>query len=278
MSTTEILLPLGGEPDEEHVIAHALALAAHLDGRVAGVVAQPNPADLMAWSSEGAFATASASLIESAQLGNEEAWQAAKARFDALAATHTTITLERIIGVPDRILARRAALSDVVVFSCETARGKTLGSAFFEALLLDAAIPIFIPRAAPETLTGTIAIAWDGGLEAARAVKAAKPLLAKAGHVVILQAVSALDDAAKTLAEPSRLVDWLQRQGIQSETCALAGSGDAAKLILQACVDRDVGTLVSGAYGHSRAREFIFGGMTRSLLKSTQTPSLLMCH
>lgn len=278
MTQAEILVPLRGDASDLDLLQQGLALADVVDAKVASVFAQLDPTELMAWSADGAFATTSASLIQSARDGNDQAWAEVKSRVDALASGHPGLTVERLIGLQDRLLARRAALSDVVLFACETVRGKTTISPVFEALMMDAHAPIFIPRSSMSQLTGTALIAWDGSVEAGRAAKAALPLLRKAGKVIIIQSVGALDDEGKHLSDPTRLQDWLSRQGIKAQVDLLDASKDAATEILKACTAHGAGLLVAGAYGHSRAREFVFGGVTRTLLKTTSTPSLLLCH
>lgn len=278
MTQAEILVPLRGDASDLDLLQQGLALADVVDAKVASVFAQVDPTELMAWSADGAFATTSASLIQSARDGNDQAWAEVKSRVDALASGHPGLTVERLIGLQDRLLARRAALSDVVLFACETVRGKTTISPVFEALMMDAHAPILVPRSSMSQLTGTALIAWDGSVEAGRAAKAALPLLRKAGKVIIIQSVGALDDEGKHFSDPTRLQDWLSRQGIKAQVDLLDASKDAATEILKACTAHGAGLLVAGAYGHSRAREFVFGGVTRTLLKTTSTPSLLLCH
>jgi nucleotide-binding universal stress UspA family protein len=278
MSQLEILLPLQGDMSDEDIIVQSQELAALIDAQVACVYAQVDPADMMAWSADGAFAATSAGLIQSARDGNDEAWANVQKRVEALGSPSTGLSVERLIGLADRLLARRATLSDLVVFTCETVRGKTTISTLFEALLIDAHAPIFIPRRPMSDLAGAALIAWDGSVEAGRAAKAALPLLRHAKAITIIQAVGAQDDMDKQLSEPERLQEWLARHGIASDIEHIEATQDTATDILNACAKHGAGLLVSGAYGHSRAREFIFGGVTRTLLKTVTSPSLFMCH
>ncbi len=278
MSQLEILLPLQGDMSDEDTIFQTQELATLIDAQVACVYAQVDPADMMAWSADGAFAATSAGLIQSARDGNDEAWANVQKRVEALGPPSSGLSVERLIGLADRLLARRATLSDMVVFTCETVRGKTAISPLFEALLIDAHAPIFIPRRPMSNLAGAALIAWDGSVEAGRAAKAALPLLKHAKSITIIQAVGAQDDMDKQLSEPARLQEWLTRHGMASEIEQIEATQDAATDILNACAKHGAGLLVSGAYGHSRAREFIFGGVTRTLLKTVTSPSLFMCH
>ena len=278
MTQSEILVPLRGDETDVALLQQGLALADLMDAKVASVFAQMDPTELMAWSADGAFATTSASLIQSAREGNDQAWADVQARVATLAAGRAGLTVERLVGLQDRLLARRAALSDLVLFGCETVRGKTSISPVFEALMMDAHAPIFIPRTPISMLTGTALIAWDGSVEAGRAAKAGLPLLRKASKVVIIQSVGAIEDEGKELSDPARLQDWLGRQDIKAHIELMDASRDATTEILKACTTHGAGLLVAGAYGHSRAREFVFGGVTRTLLKTVTTPSLMLCH
>jgi nucleotide-binding universal stress UspA family protein len=278
MTRVEILVPLRGDTSDVALLEQGLAIAGLIDGKVGGVLVQADPTDLLAWSADGAFASMSANLVDAAREGNDEAWKLVQGRVDTLAQTHTNVSVERFIGLQDRLLARRAALSDVVMFSCETVRGKTTISPVFEGLLMDAHAPVFIPRSPVASLKDTALIAWDGSVEAGRAAKAALPFLKAASQVIIIQSVGAIEDEGKQLSEPARLQDWLARQDIKAEIERMEGVHDTGAAILAACAAHKAGLLVAGAYGHSRAREFVFGGVTRTLLRTVTSPSLLICH
>jgi nucleotide-binding universal stress UspA family protein len=200
------------------------------------------------------------------------------ARIQAIAKNEPILTIERLIGHPELQIAKRGTLCDVAVFSCESARGKTGVSTIFTALLMDAHAPILIMRGGGEPKFGTVAIAWDGGLEVSRAAKAALMFLKAAGSIIIIQSADNLDEFDKPLSDPSRLVAWLARHDLTATLQTIPDSKDAAGDILAACVTSNVDLLVCGAYGHSRAREFIFGGVTRTLIKTTTSPSLFLSH
>lgn len=278
MTRAEILVPLRGDNSDVALLEQGLAIAELIDAKVGGVLIQADPTDLLAWSADGAFASMSANLVDSARQGNEEAWKLVQDRVDTLATTHTNLSVERFIGLQDRLLSRRAVLSDVVMFACETVRGKSTISPVFEGLLMDAHAPVFIPRSPVSSLTGAALIAWDGSVEAGRAAKAALPFLKAARQVTIIQSVGAIEDEGKPLSEPARLQDWLGRQEIKADIERIEGVHDAGSAILAACASHQAGLLVAGAYGHSRAREFVFGGVTRTLLRTVTSPSLLICH
>jgi len=116
--------------------------------------------------------------------------------------------------------------------------------------------------------------ARDGGGEAARAMKAAVPLLAQAADVRVLTVASDKADGFP----PTEALRYLSRHGIKAELTELA-RGNSVEETLAAEVAR-VGAelLVMGAYSHSRLREFLFGGVTRFFLDELTAPPLLIAH
>src|SRR5262249_13136043 len=152
-------------------------------------------------------------------------------------------------------------LSDVVVFDDEAARGRGPLAEAFQQLIANEQRPTVVARAGLKA-DGTIAIAWDGGKEATRAVRTALPLLERAAKVVIVSAPA----ASSREFDPERLREFLSARGAEAEVKTIKESGDAAALLLGAARAAGANLLVSGAFGHPRLREFIFGGTTRSLL------------
>jgi nucleotide-binding universal stress UspA family protein len=142
-----------------------------------------------------------------------------------------------------------------------------------EAALLDSGRPLLIPgSAAMANIPQTIAIAWKPTREAAHAVTAAMPLLEAAQEVVIL---TVAEDEAVASAEDGPLMAALRWHGIPvSATHLPPGAAGAADALLAAVRARNA-LLVMGGYGHSRLREWIFGGFTRRVLTAATVPVLI---
>jgi nucleotide-binding universal stress UspA family protein len=278
MLQSHILVPLSSQPSDLDILEQGLAISGLMACQVHACLAQSDPADVMMWTAEGTYSGISSNLVEAAWAGADEAW----ARTQALVAgVQADLGLERIIGPTGNGLAKRAALADLTLFSCENARGKGVLSDVLESLVIDAHVPVLIARASAPQLAQAVRrgvmIAWNGSMEAARAVKAALPLLAKADRVVIAQVGGHDDNIRNAFHAAGFLEADLAARGIKSEQLLIDGS-DAAAAILAAAKANDIGLLVAGAWGHSRAREFVFGGATRSFLKDVSSPSLLLCH
>jgi nucleotide-binding universal stress UspA family protein len=100
-------------------------------------------------------------------------------------------------------------------------------------------------------------------------------LLEQASRVVL---ISVTDD--KQIDERSRdhLVAALGKAGLAVDVTAVQANGDSPASVIQAAaLERKADLLVAGAFGHSRLREFVLGGVTRSLLTRLEIPALL-CH
>ncbi len=143
-----------------------------------------------------------------------------------------------------------------------------------EAALLKSGRPVLIPPVAPlATLPETIVIAWKAAPEAARAVTAAKPLIATAKKILI---VTVAEEEGLSDQEGARLMTSLRWHGLDVSTRHLQpGTAGAADTLLAAAHDEGA-LVVMGAYGHSRLREWVFGGFTQHVLRGAEVPVLMM--
>jgi nucleotide-binding universal stress UspA family protein len=121
-----------------------------------------------------------------------------------------------------------------------------------------------------------VVIAWKEGPEAARAVAAALPILAHARHVTIVSVSENGSDEDKGSAKC--LATYLRWHGIQAQAeMSKSPSISISKKLEEIALGLDADLLIMGAYGHSRMREFVFGGVTRDLLSACAVP-VLMTH
>lgn len=168
---------------------------------------------------------------------------------------------------PVEALGAAARLADVVVVSRQ--------SGLAGELALAARVPVLtVPDTRPLTFPlARAAVAWDGGNEAAHALRAAVPLLAQAGevHLVTVTEKPGGFPAAKALA-------YLAHHGIRAEPVELPREGSTEATLAGAAARLSAQILVMGAYGKSRMREYLFGGVTRHFLKDDTQPALLLAH
>ena len=125
---------------------------------------------------------------------------------------------------------------------------------------------------------GTALVAWNGGRESARAANDALPLLSLAREVQVVVIDPEGTDLEGTGLPGAALAEHLARHDIPVETKVLHGAEvDAPNVLLSHAADVNANLIVSGAYGHSRLRETVLGGMTRHLMLHMTAP-VLMSH
>jgi len=141
-------------------------------------------------------------------------------------------------------------------------------------LVVDERLPVL---AVPETargfrVDGHALVAWDGSPSAQAALRAAIPLLKRAGSVTLVY----VDDGSidQSLGEAVR---YLARHGIESVVRREQATARAAEILLIAAHSGEVDYIVMGGFGHARAIEAIFGGATERLLRECPVP-LFLAH
>lgn len=147
---------------------------------------------------------------------------------------------------------------------------------FPERLALESGRPVLIiPYAGRFPNIGRrVVIAWKAGRESARAVFDALPLLQGADSVHILE-IKERADADSTLGPDTSIAAALARHGIKPVVrTSIASEISVGDEILSRVADLDADLLVMGAYGHSRFRELVFGGVTRHIARHMTVPTL----
>jgi len=171
-------------------------------------------------------------------------------------------------------LTFHARHSDLVVMG-RVRQKQGLAPDTLEHLVLNCGRPILVAAtAAPQTLTDTIMVCWKECSNAARAVAAATPILAKAKRVVLVSVAERDDGVTDALDDLGRQFAW---HGLSAEVRVIPGSRRGIPGALSAAAEEcGADLVVMGAYGRSRARELIFGSCTEAVLDGSDRPILLM--
>jgi nucleotide-binding universal stress UspA family protein len=182
------------------------------------------------------------------------------------------------IAWPADFVSRECRAADLIIVGTSDGRSHGLRQINPGELVLRAGRPVLIVPAAIEWLKfGSMLIAWKDAREARRAVNDALPLLHKAKNVTV---VELMENNADAKAAKSRLDDvaaWLVRRGISATTIATRALTAVPDRLAQIAKDEGADIVVAGAYGHTRIQEWVFGGVTRGLLKQ-QECCVLMSH
>jgi nucleotide-binding universal stress UspA family protein len=183
-------------------------------------------------------------------------------------------------GRPDELLARHARCADLLIMSqaVEGVTDSVIAPDLEESVVLTAGRPVLtIPYAGTFPTVGSrILFCWDRGREAARALADAAPFLESAQEVVVLTLNADSDTMRRRMTVDGDLEAYFHAHGYvhpRSTTGSTSGLG-AGNAILNAASDYDCDLIVMGLYGHSRAREWVLGGASRSILKKMTVPVL----
>lgn len=152
---------------------------------------------------------------------------------------------------------------------------------FIESTVLSAGRPVLVvPYAGRFDAIGShVMIAWDGSREATRALHDALPFLIRAKRVTVLTVDALRSDPAASRIPGTDIAAIVSRYGANVVTEEVEGAkGEPiGEQLLSRAADLGVDLIVMGCYGHSRWRELVLGGATRSILKAMTVP-VLMSH
>jgi nucleotide-binding universal stress UspA family protein len=262
-------------PVVDAAVSLAIARAAHLDAVSIGYETTNVG---LAFESGGA---AVAAVFEMEQERAAERAQAALAVFETEARNAgITYNLQALTSIPFEAaesVSALARLHDLTIVLQPDPGSDTFDNTIPLEILFQAGGPVlFIPHAHKGPVDPKrIGIAWDGSRLAARAVRDAAPFLTRAQAITI---ISVNDEQAPANATATTLAAHLAAYGPAAHIeRASADRADIQPTILSIAADAGVGLIVMGAYGHSRLRERILGGVTRGMLES-MTVQTLMSH
>ena len=180
----------------------------------------------------------------------------------------TNVSREWRDGVanPTRLLIEMSRVADLIVTGCED--DFTLGQPerFINLgnLMLQAGRPVLVAaKGARRIFNNTALVAWKDTREARRAVVDALPLLCQANDIVVVTVDRGADIVTKESIDD--VCAFLRRHGVTARREIIEDKHESESLLRFA---KQIGAelVISGAYGHSRVRELVFGGVTRSLL------------
>lgn len=257
-----ILVTADRKPGNEARIDTALGIARRAGGHVTVLLDTPVSRYIAMDPMGGSYVISEA--LDQARTDDDVAAAAIEAR---LARDDVPFDVLRSEDDPISAVANAARLADLVVVSRSGGLAGELALASRAPVLAlsdDKPLDMPLRRAC---------IAWDGGEQAAAALRAAVPLLASCQMVKL---VSVIEKAGGFPATDA--LRYLSRHGIHAEFEELERRDSTEETLAIAVAQSHAELLVMGAYGKSRMREFLFGGVTAYFLDEAKAPTLLLAH
>ena len=277
MTYKTILVHLDGRARNAERLDFAFGIAAMFEGHLVGLYA-PGVARIPSY----ALAEAGPALREIVERRRAESVRQTQKEFREAAARHGDAGAEwrESAAEPAAAVRLSARYADLVVAAQPEPQDDAEVRAVAHELALAAGRPVlFVPYAGRFATAGRrVMIAWDAGVEAARAVSDALPLLKRADSVEV-----AVFDPERGRREHGEqpgadVALYLARHGVKVSVARQSGANfEVGAQVLSRAADTGADLIVMGAYGHSRVRELVLGGVTRTMLESMTVP-VLMSH
>jgi len=285
MTLARILVPIRGDGKGDHVLEHAMQVAEAFGAHIDAVHCRARPQDMVP------FGVAVPSFLrDQIEQSMTEVTGGEESRlhqlFDSFVARHgieacgadvvppqgrPSVTWHQETGRQADMLGRRGRLADLIVVP-KPDRERNLGANSLYSALMETGRPVLMVPDRPPVggLLSHIAIAWNGSLEASRAVAGAVGLLDRADTVTVMT-------AGDTSYGPSAdsLRTYLAVRGVTAGHLAVSARDDIGHALLDGARQAGASLLLMGAYGHSRGREMLLGGATQHVVNHAGLPVVL---
>jgi nucleotide-binding universal stress UspA family protein len=282
----KLLVPVNGHPEEALALAGAMSLAASFGSHVAALFAHMDPFEEVAQAGIDGAGFGIGSFVDQARKSTNHARDRARAMTES-AALQAGVPLGSEIqpgasasfvdgcGTIEHVIEDACRLCDAVIFSSPSERHRKELRACLDAVLGPGGAPVFyFPSGASPRIGQHVSIAYDGSAAAARSLKAALPILCKAGaiHVTGLRGIR---------REPAQHVQdvrsFLALHGLKlsSETCYEA---PAAQNAIEAAKARGSDLLVIGGYRQKTMREWFSGDAADQYFDSAKSMAVFTAH
>lgn len=277
MTYATIMVSLASDQPNEWCLAVAGEMVERFDARVVGIAAAEFSPPLYFTSGEQAD-----KMIE---LGRD----AIKARLSELETEFRKVMMNRDakrvewrsdMEIPLRFVSREARAADIIVIG--QSRGRAFTDPFARVdpsdLVMQAGRPMLVvPEAVGWLDLRSVLVGWKDTPEARRAIVDSLPLLAGAKNVTVAEIIEDGGSREAALNRTHDVVTWLSHHDIAANALVQEESStrDAAAALDRIASSVGAGLVIAGAYGHSRLRQWVLGGVTQYLASESTRCVLL---
>ncbi|MBU6474457.1 MAG: universal stress protein [Alphaproteobacteria bacterium] len=276
MDPKTILVPFSGSSEDQSVLRYAFSLAEAHDAAVEALHVLPDPerADMSYAYGDVMFYPETAA--DEMREANAARRRAAEEKFSVIARgiRAQKALFHAVIGDVGETIAARGRVSDLIVMG---KGGNDAPDMPVDAAIFGSGRPVLLlpPESHDGKFGDSVLVAWNGSKEAAQAVAFAMPYMRRKRVWVLTEREEEAGEFPLSLEDLTR---YLQQHGIKAEKAPMniRNGVPLPESILDAARTLRVGMIVMGAWGHSRLREYILGGVTRFMLESADVPLFLM--
>jgi nucleotide-binding universal stress UspA family protein len=280
----KIVIPVRGDGKGDNVFAHAAALARRFKGHVVVTHCRPRGEDLMPYGVPIPGAMKKLLLKQTLEIA-DQVEEGLRAEVEALAKQFKLTMTDKANGetataswVEEQgrqvdIIKHHGRLADIICVAKPDV-DRNLGANTLKAALFNTGRPVMmcpLAESPPDVLGDKIAIAWNGSIEAARAVALTMGIIETASEITILSCGTEVHGAS---AED--LQNSLADRGITTKVERFDAKKKIGLELLERSKVAGADTLIMGAYGDSHERETIFGGNTQYVVDNSTMPVILV--
>ena len=277
MSYKTVLVHLNDERRAARLASFAAEFAEAHGAHLIGLYVVPLPVVLNEWPD-----IAIAEMIEAQRKSyREEAERTGvifREKTQAMSRPSEWRVLESQYATVAEVLVENARMADVVIVAQADAKWHlTMTLDAPEPAIMESGRPVLVvpnvgnPQAQPKHVT----VAWNGKRESTRAAFDALPIIEKAGNASVVWVDPRTGSAAVGDLPCAELAATFARHGVKTDAKSVhAEDSSVATALAEEIVRSQSGMLVMGAYGHSRLREFVLGGATRTVMRAMPVPVL----
>jgi nucleotide-binding universal stress UspA family protein len=272
----EIVVFIDGRTETASILEFAGTLAQEHGARLISVFMQPEPTVTPAETFARGEGMRNTIDVHRARLERIEAEY--RTQFEDIVRRHGIVSEWRSLPYLSSEVGVHAYYADLVIVARPESAGQTASPpGLAESLVMSSGRPIIVfPPRGKVSQVRRVLVAWNATRESIRAVADAMPLLAKAEAVEVLVADHQRRPEGHGQEPGADIARHLARHGAHVEVRRMSSEGkDVGALLLSQAATFRADLLVMGAYGHSQLREWVFGGVTRTVLYEAGLPVLM---
>jgi nucleotide-binding universal stress UspA family protein len=267
MSYASLLVYVEDSVESDERVQLASSLAARFNAKLVGVTGAMIESPM---ADPAGFMSASADTVNGEIALAESSAKALEARFRSAAVLgRESLEWDGTIQFPADAVFHKSSTADLIIVGRQSrSRPNILHSSLDPAdVLMRCGRPVLIVPPGPSKIYADhIVVAWSNTREARRAVIDALPLLREASRVSVVEVIEAGGMSAAT-KRVSDVAEFLMLHDVDAKSHVIELiDGSVSDEIVQYAEHQLADLIVAGGYGHARAREWIFGGVTRELL------------